>query len=442
MIKVSVVIPVYNEEKYLRQCLDSIQNQTLKEIEIILVDDGSTDSSVSIIKEYVDKDSRFQLRQQRNLYAGMARNNGMKDARGEYIIFLDADDFFIETMLEELYIRAIETRADVVICDTYIFDEKTKEISEPTWYLKDNLIPREMEVFSYRDIPDYIFQITIPVPWNKLIRKEFIIEANIHFQSIKRNNDIFFGSIAMVCAERISLLAKRLLYYRCNNIDSLQGMREENISYDFYTALINVKKELIKRKLYKTLYISFANKALSSCINFLKRQIYLKNFRSLYNFLKSKAFTDLGIKELNKENIYSEYEYQEYMKILDFSIEEYLFSYFIKNLGDRCRFPFPYEKIGTMKNIAIYGAGVVGKAYWSQLIQVNYYTLIAWFDKNYIKYKEQGLPVIAPEKINKYEFDIIVIAIEDRTVARSVYHYIKEQGIKEEKIIYGMCEFH
>ena len=95
-IKVSVIIPVYNVEKYLRQNLESVANQTLKDIEIICVDDGSTDSSFEIVKEFAEKDSRFIAVSQENGGAGAARNNGLRRAKGKYLSFLDSDDFFDE----------------------------------------------------------------------------------------------------------------------------------------------------------------------------------------------------------------------------------------------------------------------------------------------------------------------------------------------------------
>ena len=103
-IAVSVIMPVYNSEKYLRVALDSLINSTLKNIEIICVDDGSTDSSFDILKEYKQKDNRFILLRQKNSYAGVARNYGMSVAKGKYLSFLDSDDYFKTTMLEEAYL--------------------------------------------------------------------------------------------------------------------------------------------------------------------------------------------------------------------------------------------------------------------------------------------------------------------------------------------------
>lgn len=105
--KVSVIIPVYNAEKYLRECLDSVVNQTLEEIEVICVDDGSTDGSLDILYEYEEKDSRVKVLKQKNQHAGVARNAGIDIAQGEYVHFLDSDDYLTLNAYEVLFQKAI-----------------------------------------------------------------------------------------------------------------------------------------------------------------------------------------------------------------------------------------------------------------------------------------------------------------------------------------------
>ena len=126
--KVSVIIPVYNVEKYLRECLDSLVNQTLKEIEIICVDDGSTDSSLDILKEYASKDNRITVIKQQNLHAGVARNAGLSVARGEYVHFLDSDDWVSVDNYSKLYDITLAHKANVIKFCSYSFDDKTKQV--------------------------------------------------------------------------------------------------------------------------------------------------------------------------------------------------------------------------------------------------------------------------------------------------------------------------
>lgn len=127
-IKISVIIPVYNVEKYLEECLESIVHQSLKEIEIICVDDGSTDGSVDILKRYACEDKRFILRRQKNQGGGAARNLGLACASGEYVVFLDSDDFFEPEMFRRIYDRAMETAADIVLYGGQKYDTEEKKI--------------------------------------------------------------------------------------------------------------------------------------------------------------------------------------------------------------------------------------------------------------------------------------------------------------------------
>ena len=126
---ISVIVPVYNVEKYLRQCLDSVLAQTYRELEIILVDDGSTDGSGAICDEYATRDSRIKVVHQQNGGLSSARNAGLDLATGEYVAFVDSDDYIHETMLELLYQALVENNADTVICNFERVDEKGDVIS-------------------------------------------------------------------------------------------------------------------------------------------------------------------------------------------------------------------------------------------------------------------------------------------------------------------------
>ncbi|MFR5028212.1 MAG: glycosyltransferase family 2 protein [Coprococcus sp.] len=135
--KVSVILPVYNVSDYLRQCMDSIVGQTLKDIEIICVDDGSTDDSLAILKEYEAKDQRVKVIQQANAGAGAARNKGLEIATGEYLSFLDSDDFFEPDMLEKAWSKAHETRAQVVVFRSDQYREDLQEFVQVRWTLHE-----------------------------------------------------------------------------------------------------------------------------------------------------------------------------------------------------------------------------------------------------------------------------------------------------------------
>lgn len=124
-VKVSVIIPVYNSEIYLKECLDSVVNQTLQNIEIICIDDGSTDASMDILHEYARKDERFKILEQKHLGGGAARNLGLKEAAGEYFSFLDSDDYFELDMLEKIYLRCSEKKADIGVFGVMCYHQAT-----------------------------------------------------------------------------------------------------------------------------------------------------------------------------------------------------------------------------------------------------------------------------------------------------------------------------
>ena len=116
-IDISLIVPVYNVEKYLKRALTSVENQTFKNFEVIIVNDGSTDGSLEIISEFVDRNKNFTLINQENKGLGEARNVGIRHAKGRYVAFLDSDDFLEPEYLEKLYLSAIKTCADIVCCN-------------------------------------------------------------------------------------------------------------------------------------------------------------------------------------------------------------------------------------------------------------------------------------------------------------------------------------
>ena len=144
---VSVIIPVYNVSEYLPTCLDSILSQTLENIEVICVDDGSTDNSLAILQKYTERDSRLTVFQQKNKGGGAARNLGLNYALGKYVSFLDADDFFEPDMLEKAYVASEKNNLDILIFNYYYYNTVTENCSL-SYDIKEKHLP-ELEVFSY-----------------------------------------------------------------------------------------------------------------------------------------------------------------------------------------------------------------------------------------------------------------------------------------------------
>lgn len=282
MPKISVIIPVYNVEKYLRECLDSIVNQTLKDIEIICVDDGSTDKSLEILQEYKRKDDRFVILQQRHSGAGAARNHGIKLAEGKYIQFLDSDDYFEPTLLEELYTRAESFDSDLTVCSSRKVDDNGNitETRSPNFPINIDKVPME-QVFNRQDFKDEIFCLLIPVVWNKLIKKSFLEEKHLEFPQLTIYEDIAFMHSVVACANRIVAFNKELINYRFNRPGSLVSTRSSH-TINAIKSCICLKKFLEERDLFSELETAYTK----AVINHIRAEISYCNDEEYKEFLK------------------------------------------------------------------------------------------------------------------------------------------------------------
>ncbi len=266
---VSVVLPVYNVECYLRQCLDSIVGQTLKELEIICVDDGSTDGSPDILREYAEKDARIHILHQNNQTLGPARNNGMKLARGKYLVFLDSDDFFAPDMLEAMAARAEETSADIVLCAYRRFDSATGEYTSQALGLNDRLL-KEYPVFSRTDFPDQIIQVTAPNVWTKLFRRAYIEENAFSFSVLGNSEDVCFTYLSICLADRIAWVPDAYVSYRVGRADSLESRKGEH-PLCFIAADRALYDELHRHGIFQEVEKGYVNRTINGIAYVLNR---------------------------------------------------------------------------------------------------------------------------------------------------------------------------
>ncbi len=224
MPKLSIVLPVYNVSAYLKQSLECLIHQTLKDIEIICVDDGSSDDSVDIIKTFIDRDSRVKLLMNKHSYAGGARNAGLDISQSDYIMFLDPDDYYETDMCEVLYNKILKDKTDITICGIYELFPKSIKYTPPSSIRKINNLFNN-KIFSIDDIGDDIWFFLV-YPYNKIYKKSFLTKNNIRFQTIQNTNDASFAFESLIAADKISLLNKAYYYYRRlrpNNIRLTKG---------------------------------------------------------------------------------------------------------------------------------------------------------------------------------------------------------------------------
>ncbi len=293
-IKVSIILPVYNTAPYLEQCLDSILAQTLKGFELICVNDGSTDGSLEILKEYAKKDNRISIITQENQGLGRSRNNGLKIAKGEYIIFLDSDDVFANVLLEHTYNAGVEKNADIVLFDLLHYDHNTKKQLRTT--LAHNMIP-ENEIFSWCDIPEDIFSVAPPNTCSGIYRHEFLLEHNLQFQDLPNAEDVYFTFYARVLAERITIVDEPLYYYRKNRPGSIETVTKNNDPTCFLQAFYALYSDLVKDGIFDSLKKGFQRRFFDTLIYNLNSVKSAKARLAILQALDEEPYCNLPIDE-------------------------------------------------------------------------------------------------------------------------------------------------
>lgn len=221
-IKVSIIVPIYNVQKYLAKCLDTVINQTLKEIEIICVNDGSTDSSGKILEDFAKKDSRIIIINKKNGGLSSARNAGMKIAKGEYIGFVDSDDWIEETMFEKLYNNAKKYDSQMSICAVHKYDDRTKTIIDDDPYFTLGYFNESFDgrSFNHHETKDFIIELCV-MAWNKIYKRSFLEREGAVFpDGLIFEDGPFFFSIYFKM-DRVSIVRDYLYYYRINRVNSI-----------------------------------------------------------------------------------------------------------------------------------------------------------------------------------------------------------------------------
>lgn len=252
---ISIVMPVYNAKAYLEETLNSLQKQTLKNFEVICVDDGSTDGSLIILEDYSRLDNRIRVFRQQHISAAAARNYGITKIKGEYVIFLDADDVFLPDMLQKLYAQLKKTGADICLFSMNSFDAKTGDFHGRM----DNMLRCEYcpkEVFSWRDNREKFFQCCDHYTSNKIYRSEFLISTGLEFENVLVHEDTFFSICNLAAAKKITYVDECLLNYRVNNPDSLLA-KERRHPEVLMEVTERVRDWLKEKALYENLRESF-----------------------------------------------------------------------------------------------------------------------------------------------------------------------------------------
>jgi len=204
-VKISIIVPVYNLEKYLSRCINSLLNQTIKEIEIICINDGSTDNSLNILENFASNDDRIKVINQTNSGQSVARNNGIEKASGEYICFIDGDDWIDLDFCEKLYYAAQTTNSEIAVGGMIRLHRFRKKYHLK--FDKELVITDNNEKFSVLDIPDKSYSC------GRLYKREFLINSGLRFEPNRAFEDAIFTPQIMIKANQIVVVPNVYYYY-------------------------------------------------------------------------------------------------------------------------------------------------------------------------------------------------------------------------------------
>ena len=289
--KVSVIIPIFNVKTYLKTCLESVIHQTLSNIEIICINDGSTDGSENILKEYENL-KNFKIINQENCGLGCARNLGLEYATGEYIFFLDSDDSILWGTLEALYNNAISNDSDLVIAKISRFDEYSYNFSIPGFPFDEifKYVDFNNFTFNYKKIKSYVLNASFAA-WTKLYKKEFLDKYDdFYFPTGIAYEDVLFHVKCLLRSERISFVPNYFYQYRLSNYNSI--IHTKSNTKDIITVCNDVEEFLINNDYYNEFefeFTMFKIKQLSQYISTADS--------SEYRELVKKEFMDMDVEK-------------------------------------------------------------------------------------------------------------------------------------------------
>lgn len=379
---VSIIVPVYNVAPYIKECIESIQRQTCREIEIIAVDDGSMDGSGRICEEIAAQDSRIKVIYQKNAGVVSARSRGFEESVGKYILFVDGDDWIESDMLECL-IKKIKD-SDLVTSGVYYQEtadrtiKRCDEFPEGT-YSGETQMDGFWEAMLYDSALEYVQRLT---PWifNKLYRSDLVKEiyGEVNPDITFAEDSVFLYKYLLKCRS-VSITHRCYYHYRYRRSSA--------------THVVNRHMLMDINRVYLSLEIDFKNHRLGKSLLFqLQRWIMVMSCRAVNSHM-------------------------------GFSIQAQVME-FIADVS--CL---------RNKKVVLYGAGKVGRDTYAQLKKFHY-SIVLWADKNYKFYQNNGLQVSSPEAMLSTEYDVIFVAVRESALAEKIRGELLNKGISEEKVVW------
>lgn len=321
--KISIITPVYNADLYLEECLNSLVNQTLEDIEIICVNDNSKDKSLKILQNFAKKDKRIKIINfDETSGQSRARNVALESVSGEYIGFVDADDFVDLDMFEKMYKKS--QNADMVMCQAKVFDDKVKTYKDDAYFALECFDDKFAEKpFTHEDTVDFITEINVSV-WNKIYRTKFLKKLGVKFQEGFIYEDLPYFYEVYTQAKKVVLLKEFLYSYRINNQNSTMTRTDKNVKdrVDMASLTYNIlKKQKYFEKIKSTLLNTIIHDLFYRCL------IINSRYQKEYFFRMQKFFKTLDTTDIDDTLIKSRY-YPHFCEIKKRSYDEIIKYFF------------------------------------------------------------------------------------------------------------------
>ncbi len=381
---VSLVIPVYNSARYLRQCLDSVLKQTWQDLDVVCVNDGSTDDSLAILNEYAAKDSRIRVFSKENEGKGAAsaRNLGLDNAAGEYVQFVDSDDFFAPDMVETLVTKLVDTGAEVVICRGQTFDDEKQCVTGKLAHPDLQYAPSK-DVFHWKECPEYICEIADFYAWNKMFRRSLLTENALRFSPFPIADDQDISMLAPVLAKGVAVVDRPLINYRVGTGTS-QCDSQTRHPEAAYVGVYSVVERFREMGVYEAVKQSYCNVAIRLMREYFDRMTELEKLRFLYKKYREEIFPLLGAEDLPQGYFHDHRVESWYRLVMTKTLEEILFDAARAGGGTMTtaplRFQVPYDSLPKNGRIVLVGKGLVGRYWYSQLLLSQYCEVVCWTD--------------------------------------------------------------
>ena len=409
--KLSIVIPVYNSERYLPECLDSILAQDFSDYEVICIDDGSTDKSREVLSSYSGKDCRFLVITQEHKGPGVARNKGLAKASGEYLYFMDSDDCLGDEAALSFIVGQMEQSSLDLLCISSRLRFENEQLKEKR-YREVQYYASQKEYGFFSSGEELFRELAaggkfVPSVWLHCLRRSFLQRERLDFMDTLRWEDMVFIFKAMLLAGRVQHAARQLYVRR-------------------------VREGSLMTEPESFLYVRDAVRAFQEMTDFLMSRAWRRETKEV-------AFQHLArqAQEIDKRFHALPREEQKKKDALPPQVHSYanlmlmMVPVFRRQMAS---YVFPHHLFHRGERVLIYGAGNVGREFYEQAIRDDFIGCVGIIDKRASSLALEDLPVRMPEDLAGVFYDKVLIAVQDRMLAESVRQDLHSLGVPDEKI--------